>query len=134
MRIDFTNVEDTQSFVSVPEGTYLCRITDVREGLSRDGSNRWAFRLVVAEGEHAGRTAAWDGLTFSERGLPRAQAVLHRLGFDVRGEIDLGAQELDGLYVRASVIPEEREDPVTGKRVERMRVPYMGYETAEPVG
>ena len=134
MRIDFSKVEDSDSFVSVPEGVYLCRIADVREGLSRDGANRWFFRLVVTEGEYAGRTAAWDGLTFSERGLPRVKGVFQRLGFEVEGELDVSSQELEGLYVRATVIPEFREDPLTGKRVERMRVPYMGYEPAELAG
>src|SRR5690349_23441851 len=28
--------------------------------------------------------------------------------------------------------PEEREDPQTGKRQVRMRVPYLGYEPYEP--
>ena len=131
MRIDFSTVEDVESFVSVPEGVYLCRIAEVREGLTRDGSTRWTFRLEVAEGEFAGRTAAWDGISFSDRGMPRVKQVLARFGFDTRGTLEFGPEDLQGLLVRATVFAEEREDPTTGRRVERMRVPYLGYEPAD---
>ena len=73
MHYDFSQVEDTQSFVSIPEGAYECRIAEVREGLSRDGSVRWSFRLEVLRGEYAGRTAGWDALTWSERGISRVK-------------------------------------------------------------
>ena len=39
MRFDFSQVEDYESFVSVPEGTYLCRIAEVQP-------NDPGFRLV----------------------------------------------------------------------------------------
>jgi hypothetical protein len=131
MRVDFSHVEDLESFVSIPEGTYLCRIAEVRDGLTREGATRWAFRLEVAQGDLAGRTAAWDGLTFSERALPRAKQVLARLGFDVHGTLDISPGDLLGLHVRATFVTEEREDPVTGRRVMRLRVPYLGYEEPE---
>ncbi len=129
MKLDFSAVDDTESFVSIPEGTYLCRIAEVREGRTREGSPRWGLRLEVAEGEHAGRTAAWDGLTFSERGLPRVKQVLARLGFDVSGTLDLHPSDLMGLRARVQFVTEEREDPLTGRRVVRLRVPYAGYES-----
>jgi hypothetical protein len=131
MKVDFSSVEDVESFVSVPEGTYLCRIADVREGLTRDGSTRWAIRLEVAEGDHAGRTAAWDGLVWSGRGLPRVKQVLARIGFDVSGTLELQPTDLLGLKVRAQFITEERDDPLSGKKVTRLRVPYSGYEGME---
>lgn len=130
MQIDFSRVEDLESYASIPEGTYLCRIGDVREGLTRDGSPRWALRLEVAEGDYAGKTAAWDGLTWSERGLPRVKQVLAKLGFDVSGPLELHPGDLKGLHVRAQLQPEEREDPLSGRRIVRLRVPYMGYESA----
>ena len=57
MRYDFSTVEDKDSFVSVPEGMHICRVAEVRQGQSRDGSEPWSLRLEVAEGELAGRTA-----------------------------------------------------------------------------
>lgn len=131
MRIDFTNVEDVESYQSVPTGTYLCKLRDLREGLSRGGDPRWSFRLEVHEGEYAGRTAAWDSLTFSERGMARAKGVLQRLGYAVEGVLDLDLKELDGQMARVQVVPERREDPFSGKVIDRMRVPYMGYEPLE---
>jgi hypothetical protein len=131
MQIDFSRVDDVESYVSIPEGTYLCRIAEVREGVTREGSARWAFRLEVADGELAGRTAAWDGLVWSERALPRVKQVLARLGFDVSGTLELQPTELIGRTVRAQLVSEQREDPLTGRVLVRLRVPYMGYEPAD---
>src|SRR5262245_46822121 len=133
MRFDFSSVDDVESYVFVPEGEHDCRIADVREGTSRDGSVRWSLRLEVLNGEWAGRTAAWDSLTWSERGVYRVKKVLEALGLDVRGELEIDSQDLLNLQARVRVVPEEREDPVTGRRQVRMRVPYLGYapRTAE---
>lgn len=128
MKIDFSSIEDLESYVSVPDGTYACRIAEVREGVTRDGSARWAVRLEVAEGDHAGRTAAWDNLVWSERGLPRVKQVLAALGFDVSGTLELHPRDLTGLQARVQFVTEEREDPLSGKKVTRLRVPYSGYE------
>ena len=58
MRFDFSSVGDIDSFVSVPAGVYACRVAEARSGQSKDGSERWSFRLEVDEGEYAGRTAS----------------------------------------------------------------------------
>ncbi|HED65353.1 MAG TPA: hypothetical protein ENJ09_07340 [Planctomycetes bacterium] len=131
MQVDFSTVQDVESFVSIPEGTYLCRIAEVRTGLTREGSPRWGMRLEVAEGDFAGRTAAWDGLVWSERGLPRVKTVLGLLGYDVSGTLEIDAEDLVGRRIVAEFTTEEREDPATGRRVVRLRVPYMGYRAAE---
>src|SRR5262245_28031180 len=133
MRFDFSSVDDVESYVFVPEGEHDCRIADVREGTSRDGSARWSLRLEVLNGEWAGRTAAWDSLTWSERGVYRVKKVLEALGLDVRGELEIEPQDLLNLQARVRVVPEEREDPGTGRGQVRMRVPYLGYapRTAE---
>jgi len=127
MRFDFSSVDDVDSYVFVPEGEHNCRVADVREGTSRDGSVRWSLRLEVLDGEWAGRTAAWDSLTWSERGVYRVKKVLEALGLDVKGELEIEPADLLNLQARVRVIPEEREDPVTGRKQVRMRVPYLGY-------
>lgn len=131
MRFDFSNVDDVHSFVSVPAGVHTVRVAEVREGRSRDGSTRWTFRLEVLDGDHAGRTAAWDSLTWSERGIYRVKKVLAALGMDVSGEVEVEPKDLVGLRARVLVQPEEREDPISGNRQVRMRVPYLGYEPFE---
>ena len=68
MDFDFDIKEGVMDYVSVPEGTYLCEITEVRVGTSRAGDERWSMRLVVVEGEYTQRHAAWDSLVFSTRG------------------------------------------------------------------
>ncbi len=127
MRFDFRQVHDVESFVSIPEGRYLCRVAEVREGLARDGSVRWSMRLEVADGEFAGRTAGWDSLTWSERGIQRVKRVLSALGLDTSGVLELEPGDLVGREVEAMFQAEEREDPLTGRRVLRLRVPFSGY-------
>jgi hypothetical protein len=134
MKVDFSQVEDSESYVSIPEGTYVCRIVEVRPYATREGSPRWSFRLEVAEGEYAGRTAAWDSLIFSERGLPRVKHVLACFGFDVSGALELSPEDLKNLRARATCTLEEYEDRLTGRRQRRLRVPYLGYENANGNG
>ncbi len=131
MHFDFSQVDDTVSYVSVPPGVYDCRVAEVRPGRSRDGSERWSFRLEVVAGEYAGRTAAWDALTWSERGVRRVKQVLALFSFDVSGELNLQPADLQGRCIRATVQPEEWEHPITGKRQLNNRVPYMGYDPVE---
>ncbi|MBK7642325.1 MAG: hypothetical protein IPJ19_04645 [Planctomycetes bacterium] len=131
MRFDFSSVDDVESYVHVPEGLHNCRVAEVRDGRSRDGSVRWSYRLEVLDGEWAGRTAAWDSLTWSERGIYRVKKVLAALGLDVKGVVEIVPTDLIGLRTRVRVEPEEREDPSTGRRQVRMRVPYLGYEAYE---
>ena len=73
MEIDFDAKEAISDFISVPAGTYLCRIAEIRTGSTRAGDERWSIRLVVAEGMHVGKQAAWDSLVFSVRGRARAR-------------------------------------------------------------
>lgn len=131
MRFDFGSVDDVESFVSVPEGVHNCRIAEVRDGRARDGSVRWSFRLEVLDGDYAGRTAAWDSVTWSERGVYRVKKLFGALGLDVRGELEIEPKDLVDLQVRVKVEPEEREDPMTGRKQVRMRVPYLGYAPIE---
>ena len=130
MRYDFSRIEDVQSFISVPAGNYVCRVAEVREGTARDGSLRWNLRLEVALGDYAGRTAAWDSLTWSDRGVHRIKLVLAALGFDVRGSLEIACEDLQGRLAEVELVPEEREDPATGARQLRLRVPYAGFRSA----
>ena len=45
MEIDFDAAEEVSDFVTVPEGAYLCRIAEGREGTTRTGDERWSLRL-----------------------------------------------------------------------------------------
>lgn len=130
IHVDFSQVESVESFVTIPEGRYLCRVAEVREGETRTGALRWAMRLEVADGDLAGRTAAWDGLVWSDKGLGRVKHVLSCMGFDVSGAVDLQSSDLLGSRIFVEFFIEEWTDPTTGRRTERLAVPYLGYEPA----
>ncbi len=132
MQFDFSRIDDIDSFISIPEGRYACRVAEVREGVSRDGSPRWSLRLEVAAGDYAGRTAGWDSVTWSERGIRRVKHVLEALGLDVSGQVEIVPADLLGREVLATFQSEEREDAFTGRRVLRLRVPYAGYQPFDP--
>jgi len=131
MRYDFTDVEDVESFVSVPAGEHLCRVAEVREGTARDESQRWSLRFEVVEGDISGRTAGWDSLTWSPRAVHRVKHVLDALGFETNGSLELTPGELLGLQVYVTFREEEWEDPQTGRRQARLSVPFIGYRRAE---
>ena len=134
MRIDLSHVDDIEDLRSVPPGEYVCRIADARESRSPAGHVRWGLRWEVVHGEWAGRTACWDSLHWSERGLPRVKFVLQMLGYPVDGPLDLRPDQLLDRVAVVLVQPEEREDPATGVRRVANRVPYAGYGPAPPPG
>jgi hypothetical protein len=131
MHFDFSEVEDVETFISVPEGEHLCRVAEVREGVARDESPRWSLRLELATGECAGRTAGWDSITWSPRGVNRVKHVLEAFGFMVSGQLDLQSAELLGRQARVLFQEEEWEDPESGRRQRRLGVPFIGYQAAE---
>ena len=74
MQFDFDKQRSLTDYVTIPAGTYLCRVEEVRAGTTRAGDERWSMKLVVAEGQHVGKQAAWDSRVFSARGHARADA------------------------------------------------------------
>lgn len=127
MEIDFDRQDNRSDYVTVPEGTYLCRIAEVVPGTTRNGHPRWGVRLVVAEGEYVGRQAAWDGLVFSERGTPRVRRVLAALGLPTRGRVQVEPEDLVGRQCFVKLRPESYTDPLTQHVTRRNEVLYDGY-------
>ncbi len=127
MRFDLDTKPQTNDYVTVPAGTYLCKITDVNPGTTKNGDVRWGIRLVVAEGEFTGRQAAWDGLVFSPRGMARVRSILGALGLPNTGSIDLEPEHLQDRPVFVEVRPSEYRHPDTGELIRRNDVPYSGY-------
>lgn len=133
VKVDFSNVDDTRDYASVPVGEYECKVAEVRERKARDGSIRWGVRLEIVAGTYAGRTAAWDSVTFSERGLGRAKHVLATLGFDVDALEEIQPHEIEGRRARV-VLEEEEYEASDGGRVRSLRVPYRGWSTPSENG
>lgn len=130
MQFDMDDSGEMRDYVSVPAGSYVCRITEVRPGTTRGGDERWSMKLVVAEGQHVGKPAAWDSLVFSARGRGRARLVLQALGLPSTGKVDLQPGDLEGRHALVEVRPAEYQTP-TGGVVRRNEVPYDGYRAAE---
>lgn len=126
MEIDFDATDGVSDFVTVPAGTYLCRVAEVRPGTTRAGDQRWSLRLVVAEGQHVGKQAAWDSLVFSTRGRARARLVFAALGLPANGRVQVEAQDLEGREAFVQIRPAEYSAP-SGETIRRNEVPYDGY-------
>lgn len=130
MEFDF-DANRVSDYVTVPTGTYVCRITDVRCGMTRAGDERWSLRLVVAEGQHIGKQAAWDNLVFSARGRARARKVLQALGLPSEGKVQIEPADLEGRTAIVDVRPAEYQSP-SGQVVRRNEVPYDGFRPLSP--
>jgi hypothetical protein len=133
MELEFTNTEDITDFTSVPAGSYLCDISDVRPGTTRTGEERWSYRLVVREGEYAGRHAAYDALVFSERALPRVRRVFAALGLPTAGRVHVEPKDLEGKRAFVEVRPAEYKNDL-GEVIRRNEVPYAGYRAVPANG
>lgn len=116
---------------TVPPGTYLCTVAEVRAGQSKDGHVRWSLRLVVADGPFAGSHAAWDNFFFSPRGSPRLRRVLREFGIESAAIEDADPAELEGrqamVEVREAAFP-----AADGNELLRNEVPYDGYRKVTP--
>jgi hypothetical protein len=132
MQIDFTELPEVEDLCSVPAGEYTCTLAEVRESTSPAGHTRWGLRWEVDSGEWRGRTACWDSLHFSERGLARARFVFRVLGFAADGAVEIESGQLLGKRAVVTVTPEEREDSVSGVKRRQNRVPFTGYAPAPP--
>ena len=130
MDLDFDSREETNDFITVPAGTYLCRIAEVRERLTRSEDVLWAIRLDVIEGEFVGRLAAWDNLVFSSRGLTRVKRFLDALGLPSDGKVQLSPDDLVDQKVFAEVRPAEYHAP-DGNMTRRNEIPYNGYRAIQ---
>jgi hypothetical protein len=129
VQFDFDKQRALTDYVTIPAGTYLCRIDEVRAGTTRAGDERWSMRLVVAEGQHVGKQAAWDSLVFSARGQARARLVLQALGLPHTGVVQLEPRDLEGRSALVEVRPAEYQSPAGGV-VRRNEVPYDGFRAA----
>ncbi len=133
MEIDFDATDRMTNFVTVPAGTYVCRIAEIRPGTTRAGDERWSMRLVVAEGQHVGKQAAWDSLVFSTRGRARARMVLQALGLPATGKVQFEPSDLEGRAALVEIRPAEYQSP-TGEVVRRNEVPYDGFRAMSNEG
>lgn len=133
MEIDFDAADRVSDYVTIPAGTYACRIAEVRCGSTRGGDERWSLRLVVAEGVHVGKQAAWDSLVFSQRGRARARIVMQALGLPASGKVNIEPKDLEGRAALVEIRPSEYQNSA-GEMIRRNEVPYDGYRALPESG
>jgi hypothetical protein len=130
MEIDFEGADRVSDYVTVPAGTYVCRIAEIRPGTTRAGDDQAQRPSLVAEGQHVGKQAAWDSLVFSPRGRARARVVLQALGLPATGKVTIEPKDLEGRQALVDIRPAEYQAP-SGDVVRRNEVPYDGYRPAD---
>jgi hypothetical protein len=130
-RIEVDLDAHTVDYVVVPRGTYLCRVAEVRCGTNQAGAERWALRLVVADGPHVGKQAAWDSLVFSRQGLPRIRLVFAALGLPASGKVQVGPEDLEGRLAKVDIHIADFSTP-SGEVIRRNQVPYDGFAPPAP--
>ena len=124
-RIDFENVEGIGDYSPVPDGQYLCRLTDIEPDTTRSGDEMWKLRWTVESGEHAGRLL-FDNLVFNAKAMPRVKLVCSSCGLDVTGEVDLNPDMLLNKRIMVMTYQEEYEDE-RGQAKVANRIPFDGY-------
>lgn len=119
---------------NIPPGEYTCQVAEVRTRKTNAGDTLWALRLVVVEGEHVGKHAAWDNLVFSLRGINRCRKVLGVLDAAVPrepAETEYVCRALVGKRALVQIRPAKYTD-AAGVMVERNEVPYDGWREIPP--
>jgi len=125
-KIDFTKIEDAHDFTPLPDGKYLCKLSEIEESETQNGDEMWKLRFEVIQGDSIGRLI-FDNLVFSEAALKRVKLICSRLGVDTSGEVDLTPDTLKNHECLISVLTEEYEDN-EGNPKKRNVVPFAGYE------
>ena len=137
MEIDFDARDAISDFISVPAGTYVCRITEVRTGTTRAGDERWSIRLVVDEGMHVGKQAAWDSLVFSVRGRTRARLLLYAFACHPRARCSYSPKiSMDGVQWSRSDRPSMRPHRAKSYGATKSRMTATGSQRNgfQPIG
>jgi len=125
-KIDFDKVEEADDFSPLPNGQYVCVLSNVEEASTKHGDEMWKLRFIVDDGPYVGRLI-FDNMIFSDAALKRVKLICSRLGLDVTGCIDLTPSSITNRTCVLTVETEEYEDN-TGKIKKRNVVPFAGYE------
>ena len=128
-KINFSKVDDVQDYSPLPDGKYLCELSEVEETNTQYGDEMWKMKFEVIHGEHIGRYI-FDNMVFSEGALKRVKLICSRLGLDTSGELDLTPGVIEGRKTHISVLTEAYTDS-EGKTKKRNIVPFAGYELAD---
>lgn len=126
-KVNFSEIADADSYEPIPDGDYLCMLSDIEEKNTQYGDEMWRMKLKVAEdGEYLNRVV-FDNMVFSKAAMKRVKLICSRFGLDTSGEIDLKPEHLIGKQVIVTVITGSYEDD-HGVERQRNEVPFAGYK------
>ena len=131
-KIDFSKIDDVADYTPLPEGEYLCRLTDIEETTTSQDDDQWKLRFLVEAGEYSDRYI-FDSLFFTPKAMPRVKLICSRMRVDVSGEVDLQPEHLLDRKVLVTVTIGEYEDE-EGNSKRCNRVPFAGYDFADSDG
>ncbi|MBA4389106.1 MAG: hypothetical protein C0404_14130 [Verrucomicrobia bacterium] len=123
--ISNANADNASAPETVPEDTYSVEVADVIEKETRAGDAMWRLSLRIIGGPYGGKIIN-DFLVFSERGIPKALAMLKAVGLDVTGGRDYQPSEVNGRKCRVTTYVKEMVDE-DGFPRRVNQVPFTGY-------
>jgi uncharacterized protein (DUF305 family) len=96
IRVDFSGVE-TQTFI--PEGEYICQVTDAEPAQSEEGKDYIKWTLKVAGGKYAGKLL-YNNTTLQKQGLWATKRFLECMGLDIPdGPLDLDLDDVVDMTI-----------------------------------
>ena len=130
--VDFDNVDDADDYSPLPEGRYLCRLTEINgDKTTQKGAEMWALTWEVTQEEHWGRRI-WDNLIFAGKPLSRVKVLCRALGIPIEGPVNLTPDLMLGKYAYVDVAPDEYIN-TAGETKKKSAVTWTGYSEAEGV-
>ncbi len=131
-KVNFPNVDSISEYAPLPDGEYLCTLSEVEMDFTRAGDEMWRLRWQVKGGEHDGRLL-FDNMVFSPRALPRAKLICASCGLDVSAEVDLKPEMLlDRSAMITTRVEEYKDDHGVSKA--RNVIPWDGYRDVPDSG
>jgi Protein of unknown function (DUF669) len=111
----------------LPNGEYRCNVASGELFNARSGTPGYKLKLVVLEGEHAGRVL-WHDLWITDAALPMTKRDLGKLGITEHEQMERPLPE--GIIVQAKVAFCTDDDGTEYNRVRRLNV--VAIEPPEP--
>lgn len=120
---DMTGVQEIGNFEVLPEGTYIFRIDDVTDNISKNGDPMINVRFIVVDGDYAGRKI-WDNIIIPEQNSPaikikgRTMHFLHCIKEPYEGKFDWNSEMWVGKAVTIRVYHDEYNGKTRAKVAE----------------
>lgn len=126
-KVQWDNVEDTQTFAPLPEGAYVVEVAEVYpDKTTKNGDEMWRIEFEILEGQYRGRKL-FDNMVFSQKAMPRVKYVCSKLGIETKGTKELTPADIYRRKCLLTTTVEDRIDEQTGIVRKQNRIPWNGY-------